>query len=133
MADLDGLHASGSVKIAGALSSGEESHFVNASSTGDLKTSDIINTSGIYGTITVGTSAVALRVGGSNLTERKLLTVDNTSNTTLYWGYNNSVTTSSYAGRIFKDQQASWTVGPNVTIYLIASTAGNNVHCSEAS
>jgi hypothetical protein len=100
---------------------------------GDLRTADIINTSGIYGTLTVGTSAIEIKVGGSKLANRKLVTIDNTSNSVIFWGWDSSITTSAYAGRIFKDQQASWAIGANVTIFLIASGAGNSVHISESS
>lgn len=131
MADLSDLQAAGYTKIVGSDSSGVETNPAKVSANQDLSTSDIIDNGGTYGTLTVGTSAVALRVAGSNLANRKLLTIDNTSNSTIFWGYDNSLTTSNYAGRIFKDQQASWAIGPNANIFLIAAGAGNVVHVSE--
>jgi hypothetical protein len=131
MADLNGLESSQSVKIAGADSSGSETNYVNSSSNGELKTSDIINVQGVYGTITVGTSPVEVKVGALNLTERKLVTIDNTSNTILYWAYSSSISTTNFAGRIFKDQQIFLSVGPNVSVYLIAGSSGNSVRISE--
>lgn len=97
----------------------------------DLSTSDIINTQGIYGTITVGTTVIELKIGGTVLVDRKLATLDNTSNNTIFWGYDNTLSTINFAGRIFKDQQASWAVGESISIFLVASSAGNDVHISE--
>lgn len=133
MADLSDLQAAESVKIVGSNSSGIETNPVKVSSNQDLGTSDIVDTSGVYGQLTVGTTAIQLKVGISNLSNRKLVTLDNTSNTTIYWAYDSSVTTSTYAGRILKDQQASWSIGSNLSIYLIAASAGNIIRISEAS
>jgi len=108
-----------------------ESNPAKVSDHQDLGTSDIINTAGVYGTLTVGTSPVEIKVGGSAQANRKLVTLDNTSNATLYWGYNNSISTSAYAGRIFKDQQAWWGVGPGVSIWVVAGSGGNSTHISE--
>lgn len=131
MADLTDIQAAQTVKLVGSSPFGTESTPVKSSSNGDLGSSDIVDTTGLYGTITVGTSPVEVKVGASPLNSRKLLTLDNTSNTTFYWGYNNSITTSAFAGRIFKDQQASWAVGPNVSIWIVAGSAGNSAHVSE--
>ena len=131
MADLIDIQAAQSIKIVGSSSSGTEQTPVKSSSNGDLGSSDVVDTSGIYGTLTVGTSSVEIKVGGSPLTARKLVTIDNTSNVTLFWGYDNSISTTAYAGRIFKDQQASWAVGPNVSIWVVAGSAGNATHISE--
>lgn len=131
MADLSDLQAAQTVKIVGTNTSGVETTPAKVSSNQDLGVSDTVDTAGIYGSLTVGTSAVQLKVGGSNLANRKLVTIDNTSNATIYWGYDSSITTTTFAGRIFKDQQASWAVGPNVSIYLIAAGAGNVVKISE--
>lgn len=131
MADLTDLQAAQTVKIVGSDSSGLETFPAKVSTNQDLSVSDVINTTGVYGTLTVGTSAIQLKVGASNLANRKLVTIDNTSNATIYWAYDSSVSTTAFAGRIFKDQQASWAIGPNVDIYLIAGSAGNSVHVSE--
>lgn len=131
MADLNDLQSAGFNKIVGSDATGIETNPAKVSANQDLGVSDVMDSNGVYGTLTVGTSAVQAKVGGSNLANRKLLTVDNTSNVVIYWGYNSSVTTSSYAGRIFKDQQASWAIGPNLSVYFIAGSAGNTVHLSE--
>lgn len=91
---------------------------------------NIINTSGVQGAVTVTSSATVIRVGGSNLSNRQLVTVYNNSSVTLYWGYTNAVTTST-GTPIFKDQFFSWTVGPSVDVYLIAASGSNNVRVTE--
>lgn len=93
---------------------------------------DIVNVSGVFGTLTVGTSAVQLKVGGSNLTNRISVTLYNTSGNTVYWGYANTVTTSN-GTPILKEQLASWAIGDQVSIWLIAGSAGNIVRITEGS
>lgn len=133
MADLTELQSTQAVKVVGSNSSGAETNPVNANGSGHLQTADVLTVGGVYGTITVGVTAVEVKVGGSKRTDRKLVTIDNTSNATLYWGYDSSITTSLFAGRIFKDQQMSIGVDHNVSIYLIAGSGGNSVHISEGS
>lgn len=131
MADLDNLQASQSVKIAGADSSGNETSFVNATSTGELCTSDIINTgTGVQSTLVVGTSAVEVKVGASNLVSRKNVTLFNSSNADIYWGYTNTVSIST-GTIIFKNQFISWEVGDQQSIYVIAGSAANTTRITE--
>jgi hypothetical protein len=130
MADLNELEAGQTVKIAGASSSGAETNFVNASSTGELNTADISNNGGVNGALTVGTSSVEAKVGGSPLSNRKTLTVFNNSNSTIYWGYSSGVTTAN-GSPIFKNQIGTWDIGSNTSVYLIAGSAGNNVRITE--
>lgn len=96
-----------------------------------LKVIDFSNSSGIQGAISVTTSATALRVGGSNLTNRKTLTAYNNGSSTIYWGYDNTVTTSS-GTPLEKNQFASWEVGDNVTLYAITSSGSQNVRITES-
>lgn len=91
---------------------------------------DIINAGGNQGTLTVGTTAVEAKVGASRLEDRKALTVFNDSNTTIYWGYTSSVTTST-GTPIFKNQMFVWSVGDGQPIYLIADSSGNNIRVTE--
>jgi hypothetical protein len=130
MADLSEKDSSQAVKIVGSDSSGIETNYIGVDANGKLKTNDIISTQGVQLTITVGTSAIELKVGATRLANRVVATLDNTSNSIIYWGYSASTTTTNYAGRIFKDQQASWSIG-DVPIYVIAGSAGNSVRISE--
>lgn len=132
MADLSDIQAAEAVKIIGSGSTGTEGTPVSSSANGDLRVSDTLVGSGTEGAITVGTSAVEARVGGAALSNRKLLTVYNNSNSTIYWGYTNAVTTSS-GTPIEKSQLASWDISDasGATVYLIAGSAGNNVRVTE--
>ena len=104
---------------------------VNAQYGDDLERSvDVINGGGVQGAITVGTSAVVARVGGSNLTNRISLTVFNNSTATIYWGYTNAVTTSTGTA-IAKGQMFFFSVGSATDIYLIGGVAGLNVRITE--
>lgn len=131
MADLSELQSTLPTKIAGASASGSETNFVNASTAGDIYTQDLLNSGGVYGNLTVTTTPVEIKVGGSKYTGRKLVTLDNKSSTTIYWGYNNSVSSTVYAGRIFKDQQAMWNASDAVSIWVVAASGSNTVAISE--
>jgi hypothetical protein len=95
-------------------------------------TADVLNKSGTQGAVSVGTSAVAARVGASNLANRKVLTVYNNSSGIVYWGYTNAVIVAT-GTPILKNQMSTWTVGQDVTVYLIAGSAGNDCRVTEAS
>lgn len=132
MADLSDIQAAGSTKIIGSSVSGSETTPVDSTALGELKTADILNSgTGTQGALTVGTSAVIVRVGGSNLANRKLLTLHNNSLVTLYWGYTSGVTTAN-GTPLFSGQMSGWAVGPSQNVYIIAGTAGNNTRVTEA-
>lgn len=105
----------------------------NETYSGDEQLSvDILNSgNGGENSLTVGTTAIELKVGASRLEGRKLLTIFNNSNDTIYWGFSSGVTTSS-GTPIFKNQMYSWSVGDNQGVYLIAGSAGNNCRITEA-
>ena len=118
----------------------ENSHLLSITSTGSakvvitssglLKVSDVVNSGGINGAITVGTAAVEAKVSTSKLTNRKLLTVFHNGNNKLYWGYANTVT-SSNGTQIFKNTLVSFPVGDGTSIWLISDIAGQNVRITE--
>lgn len=99
-------------------------------------TAGILNTiktargSGVEGALTVGTSAVELKVGGSALAKRVNCTLYNNSNVVIYWGYTSSVTASS-GTPINKNDFFSWDVSDGRSVYLIAGTASNNTRITE--
>jgi len=99
----------------------------------DLRSADILIGPGVEGALTVGTTAVEVKVGGSPLTTRKLVTVYNNSNSTIYWGYTSGVTTTT-GTPIFKNQTGRWDISAetNAKIYLIAGSAGNNTRITES-
>ena len=93
---------------------------------------DVLNIEGTQGTLTVGTTAVEVKVGVNKLTGRKTVTLFNNSNSTIYWGYTNVVTTSN-GTPIFKNQTIIWNVGDSLSIYVIAGNANNNTRITEGS
>lgn len=132
MADLDSLQAAQTIKIAGADGSGNETTFVNATSNGELNVTNLVFASGGQAALTVGTSAIEVKVGVSALTGRKLVTVYNNSLVTIYWGRNSSVTTLN--GTPIEPRQFMSFEGFSASqaIFLIASIAGNNVRITES-
>lgn len=97
----------------------------------ELNSQNIVNVEGVYGTINLSTTPAELKVGASVLENRTLVTLDNTTIGIIYWGYSNTVSSSNFAGRIFKDQQAFWSIGDQVSIYLVISSGTATAHCSE--
>lgn len=87
---------------------------------GDLRTADIVNTSGQYRAQSVTTTAAEALGAATILANRKSVTITPT-NGTIYWGYSNAVTTSS-GTPIFKNQCMSFAVGANVHVYVISAS-----------
>ena len=131
MADLNTVQSAGVTMVVGSSSTGVEQTPVQSTANGELRSTDIFNGSATNGAITVGTTAVAARVGAANLTNRKELFIFNNSNDTLYFGFTTGVTTANGVP-IFKGQAVSLRYGPAITVYLIATTAGNNVRVTES-
>lgn len=98
----------------------------------DFKTSDGLRNGGVEGalTLTTGGTAYEAKVGGSALTNRKLLTI--TALDDMYWGYNNTVTTST-GTPIYKNQQIIFSIDPDSTfaIWLVASGNGKLARITE--
>lgn len=97
---------------------------------GALATNVISNGGGIEGALTVGTSAVLVAVSGTNLVNRINATLYNNSLVFMYWGYRNTVTTST-GTPIQPGQSVQWDVGPSTNIYVIAGTSSNNARITE--
>jgi hypothetical protein len=87
--------------------------------------------SGVEGSLTVSTSAVLAKVGSTNLDGRSSLTVSNVSANTVYWGYRDSVTTSSGTPIAASDFMAWEEISSDIDIYLIASSS-SEVRITEA-
>lgn len=90
---------------------------------------DHANSQAKYGSLTVGTTAVELKVGANRMEDRKVVTMQ-TKDNNVYWGYDSSVTTST-GTQIFKDQFMPLPVGPDIEVWLIADGAGKDVRIGE--
>ena len=103
---------------------------VSSTVNGELQTSDISNNGGVNGAITVGTSAVEAKVGGSVLSNRKQLIIFHNGSGKLYCGMSPSVT-SANGIPIFKNTMLTIPAGSNSHIWLIADTSGNDIRLAE--
>ncbi len=129
MADLDYKKRAEPSSIVGMDSDESETNFMGVSDNQDAYTSDKANTSAVYSELTVGTTAVEVKVGATNLANRKMLHI--TPKTThIYWGYDNSVTTVT-GTKLFKYTTAKFKYGPSISIWVIAATAGNKANIGE--
>lgn len=131
MADISDIQSALPVKVVGSDALGAEQTPVKSTGDGELRTADIIDAGGTQGAVSVSTTAVAIRVGGSNLTNRKTLTALNNGTATIYWGYTNAVTTST-GTPFMRNQFAVWEAGPNTTIWMIAANGSHDVRVTEA-
>lgn len=93
---------------------------------------DIINGEGVQASLTIGTTAVEVKVGATPIDNRKEVTLYNNSNNTIYWGFTSAVTTAT-GTPVEKKEFISWRVGPNVSVFVIAATMGNDSRITEAS
>lgn len=130
MGDLSDVQSAGSTKIIGSDSTGLETTPVRANSSGDMRVSDVSSGGGVEGALTVGTTAVEVKVGRSALSNRVLVTLFNNSNVTIYWGYTSGVTTTT-GTPLFKSQERGWACTPGTTIYVIAGSTNNNCRVTE--
>lgn len=97
-----------------------------------LQVADIVTASGGQAALTVGTTAVEVKVSTNALTGRKIVTVFNNSLVTIYWGRTSGVTTAS-GTPIFSNQMMTFEgFQASQAIYLIAGIAGNNVRITES-
>ena len=100
---------------------------------GGINNADFADTlfqGGVEGQLTVGTTAVEVKVGGSPLEGRQVITVY-AEDKNIYWGYNNTVTTST-GTPLEKKQLLTITAGESISVWLIASSAGKSVRITEA-
>lgn len=130
MADLPYKEASQLVSITGSDATGAETNPVNSSANGELNVSDISNNGGVNGAITVGITAVEAYVSIAPLVNRVILTVFHNGSGKLYWGLSNAVT-SSNGTQIFKNTMATFDVGPNTHIWLVADIANQDIRIGE--
>lgn len=130
MADISDIDAAQSVKVIGATSDGTESSPVMSNPNGKIMSADISDNGGVQASLTVGTGAVEVKVGGSALANRVEASVYNNSTSTIYYGYTSGVTTLT-GTPISKKQHATFKVGPDTSIYLISGSSGNDVRITE--
>ena len=130
MADLTHKESAQNVKVVGADSTGVETNYVKVSDNQDVHTSDVIATSGVYSTISVSTSAVEVKVGGTALANRKVLTILPEDGGPVYFGFSNAVTSSS-GTPIYKRQLLTMRVSDDVAVWLIAESGTIDVRITE--
>lgn len=100
-----------------------------------ISVTDISNARAVNGAVTVTTTATAINVSGANLANRKNITIYNNSATVgniLYYGFSTGVTTSN-GFPLARNTSVSFELGPNVTVYLIATSGSHNVRVVELS
>ena len=85
----------------------------------------------VQGALSVGTSVIEAKVGGSVLGERKIVIIQPLDGD-IYWGYNSDITTSTgfklYEGKLVYVQ-----AGESLPVYLISGSSTVGVIVAEVS
>ena len=79
--------------------------------------SDVLNDGYVTNSVNVTTSPVEAKAGGSRLSGRECVTIENTGNKTLYYGPTG--VTASTGAPLFKGQFVSLPIGENIGVFLI--------------
>lgn len=120
------------ITAASVLSDGTDIALVTAN--GDQKVSDGIRGGGVYGALSIPTqnTPVEAKVGGARLSGRKLLYIYSNNNG-LFWGLDNTVTTSSGIPLV-SGQVVTFAIDPDAStfqVWLVGSTNGKSVQVVE--
>ena len=125
MADLDFLESSSPVQITGD----DESFAADVGERKELSTSNTIRQNLTSGALTVGTTAVEIKVGGTRLANRKSVFLFNNSNKTMYWGDSGVTTTTGIP--IARGESVTIAI-EDVAVFVITDQAGRDARVVEA-
>lgn len=122
MSNLTELQSTLPVKIAGASSSGNETSFVNSTLNGEIKSADFLNAAVSQLLLSVGTTAIEIKVGASPLVNRKSVQIQ-AQGTNLVYGYS----VGSQIFTIANGTTISLSVGENVRVWIKRTGGIGNV------
>lgn len=122
MADLNGLQASETIKIAGADSSGNETNFANVSVNGEIKAIDILNVSVAQALLTVNAtgSSVEVKAGSSRLANRKSVMIQ-AQGTNVVYGF----TPDTQQFLLPNGATVTLSIGDNVGVWIDRTSNGD--------
>lgn len=89
----------------------------------------------IWDELTVGTTAVEAIVGGSILVGRQMLLILNDSSTNIFYGFDNTVTTSGFTRgfKLIKNAKVTININDCQDVFLISGSAGTKILIAEFS
>lgn len=151
MSDSTELTSSNSTKVVGAdPATGAESNYLQIDSSGritnklndgsgnsitslnsQLSTNDILNGSGVEGTKSIANTATLVNISGTNLANRKEITMQNNSAVIIYWGLTSSVTTTT-GTRLYPGKTLIRCLGPSTNLYAIVATGTASTNLTES-
>lgn len=94
-----------------------------------LNVNETPNTSFLQLLLTLTTTPVVAKVGGSNLSGRKYLIIWNTSGTNIYYG--TSAVNSTNGFRISNNSSITIPVGPSIDVYIVKQSGSGDVVIQE--
>lgn len=87
----------------------------------------------VSGNLSVGTSAVEAKVGGARVSTRKILYIENTGTTDLFYGPSGVTNSGSAVGAILRRRQFVFLPAGDIAIYVISSASGGTATIQEMS
>lgn len=123
-ADKTELSSSGSTKIAGSNSSGQETGFIGEYN-GQLRSADILG-GNQQALKSVGTTAVEMKVGANNLANRKLLIIQAQS-TGLKFGFSSASQPFDFPN----GSMMQFSIGASVSVWVKKNSGTTNVAIAE--
>lgn len=128
MADLTEITATQSIKIVGSSTTAVETTPVNASPNGDLFVRDILNIAVVQTLLSVSTTATECKVGGSTLSNRKILMIQVQGS-----GYTYGFASGSQPFDIANGSTLMLAVGPSISVWVKKASGTANVAVAELS
>ena len=125
MGDIDRDKRSSPVRVVGGGSDNEE-YLVNVTSLEEISNSDILNNGGLDTTLTIGTTAIELKVGASVKENRKLLMF-----TALDNGFTFGFSSLTQNIPILKNQTVILNVGENTEVWAINTSSNKSMAVAE--
>lgn len=129
MADLDQLSAAQTIKIAGAVGSGTETNFVNATANNEIKSADILNVSFTQGIISVSVAGAAqeVKAGINRLANRKSILLQ-AQGTNIVYGFSSA----SQPFTLANGSTITLAVGEGLGVWVDRSSGGGSVNIAFA-
>jgi hypothetical protein len=133
MADFNTFNDTDSPENTNLADGSDPTRKASVSINNDVGVQDGLTAGGVQGNLTLATGGVSYeaKVGATRLSNRKSLTI--TALDDMYWGYSNTVTTST-GTPLFKNQQIVFAIDPDSTfqVWLVAVASGKNARITES-
>lgn len=91
--------------------------------------SDVVNNTYVTGSVSVGTTEIEAKVGGSPVDDRQIVTIHNKGPKEIFYGPTGL--TSSTGTPLKKNQFACIPVGPDISVFMLTASSSSTVIVQE--